>query len=734
MRSAASQEGLTARAKVKGRKTYQIVQSFNVVSFTLLSGSVLTLYALKLGADSFFIGLISSLVNLSLLFMIAGRGLVSRLGPRRQYGLGWILRNLTMVPILLAPLFIGNRAAALILIFFPFLCFNIFKGIGLVGFNPILGSLSEGKDRGSYLSKLQINIHAILIVTNLCIAFFLGVDAKISRYVVLIGAGIGFGIVAAIFIFRLPEPAAESRSTQPKFSAGIRDGLRRRDFRTFIVLASIIAFIAGMANPFLLVYSKKVYKLSDSFAILFLVVGNIGAIAMGILVRKLIDRLGAKPLYIVFLGVLCLSIIPILISPSLESVPKYIFLGALFFFYNFGFIGGVNSAQNYFFAITNATEHLNLGLLYNVVGGAAGTVGSLAGGALLNGFDSLFDSEIHSFRALYGLVFVLLIFSFPLLLRLKNVGRFSVRSALEVLLSRKDMKAVALLHKLDTTRTVGEELKVIESLAVSDSAVPVTDLLEKLKSPRFYVRSRALRALEMLPLSEKVGEALITEVKSHGFTTAHVAARIMGRKAIRQGIGELRKALGSSDYLLQAEAMLALARLGDRSSIENIEAALAEGAPALVQIYAAAALEILQSVPSIPALLGALKQSVSPPYLRDELILSLSGILGIEDWFYEYYSQFLEMARKGLNALSDYMEDFDLDVGKRKLIGRMLELLLSDRGAFGDVIAEAYTAVDTGDAPYMEYFQVAFKDADLLRLDRFAFFLCAVLIRLECRD
>ena len=84
----------------------------------------------------------------------------------------------------------GNLTAALLLIFLPLIGFHSFKGIGLVSLDPIAGSLSEGKDRGAFLARMQINVHVLLIITNLFIAFFLGADAATGRYIILMAAGI----------------------------------------------------------------------------------------------------------------------------------------------------------------------------------------------------------------------------------------------------------------------------------------------------------------------------------------------------------------------------------------------------------------------------------------------------------------------------------------------------------------------------------------------------------------
>ena len=78
-------EALSPGKRRKARRTYQVFQLFNVLSFTMLSGSVLTLFALKLGVSNLMIGVISAMVYVAFLFMILGRFTIGRIGIKRQF-------------------------------------------------------------------------------------------------------------------------------------------------------------------------------------------------------------------------------------------------------------------------------------------------------------------------------------------------------------------------------------------------------------------------------------------------------------------------------------------------------------------------------------------------------------------------------------------------------------------------------------------------------------------------
>ena len=532
----------------------------------------------------------------------------------------------------------------------------------------------------------------------------------------------------------MPDPALDTSGSGNTLLAAIRRGLKRPEFKYFIALTSLVALITGLANPFIIVYAKKIYGLADNLVVLFLVIGNLSVIAMGLVARKLLDRLGGKMLYLIFLAVLCVAIILIIASPPLGGTTAFILLGLVFFLYNFGQVGGTNSAQNYFYTITDTNERLNLGLLNYVLSGSAGALGSLAGGALLHAMEVSLSEPVNAFRVYYAIVLVLMISCYPLILKLKNDGAFSIRSAFEIFLSLKNLRAIALLHRLDTTTTPGEEARIIDSLAESDSHVAVKDLLERLTSPRFYIRSRALRALENLPLTDEVADALITQVRRHAFTTARIAARIMGRKKIVKGMSVLRQSLSSEDYLLQAEATLALAHLGDRPSIPRIESILSQSRIPLVQIYAASALDILNSTSSLPHFFNALRQRNSPPYFRDEIILSIADLLGIGDWFYGFYSRFLDRARSGIESIIDYMKDCGVEPEKLSAVTDIVQTLQTSPRSFSRSVAQRFLEKHNDSGEIIRQLTAVAKDGSLMRLPRVAFLMAAILARLECGE
>jgi MFS family permease len=727
---------LAPSEKRRGKRNYSIFQGINTFSFVILSGDFIILYLLKLGAENSLVGVVTSFKYLSFLFMFVGRMLIPHMGIRRLMGTFWAARYVLIIPALFSPILLaaGYPREAILLTVLAVLGSNIARGVGIVGFKPVLGAITDERERGAFISQLEIITYVCQITIGIITAFFIGKSAPLFRYVIFLGLGVAMGLGSALIVFRFPDPPEQKYLIGTGFLEGIKRAMKRKNFGFFVFILFITSFSIGFVPPFMVVYAKRVYLQSDGLILFLTVAGSAGAVGMGFLTRLVIDRLGAKPMYILFNLLFTLSIVPMIISPRFPPGMLVIFLAILFFFLQMGFSGSQNASQNYFFAVVESSEHLNLGILFNVVSGIGSAVGALSGGVLLDLLGQSRGSELASFRAYWTIALVFSVLSISLMTGLKKVGPYSVRDALSIIFSPRDIKAVSILNRLEHSSTPAEELKFIKALRASPSRIALEDLLAMLKNPRFYIRSQALRTIENIPYDRRLEHTLRAEIKNHEYTTAYMAARILGKKDSPANRRTLRRALKSDDYLLQANAALALGHLKDLSARTELEHLVAESKNALVVIHAARALEMLQHSSSLFSLLAALKQKDPPPFLRDELILSAAGILGIGDWFYPFYKVFLKKAGSGFMHLEDYMSSARTQHPKdyKELRSLLLPILSTKRGDFSTRAKRILKTLGERNAIPPEVLQILLKvvtDSELMRFERLAFLIAAYLVK-----
>jgi len=361
--------------------------------------------------------------------------------------------------------------------------------------------------------------------------------------------------------------------------------------------------------------------------------------------------------------------------------------------------------------------------------GLAGGAGSLLGGIILVNLQKYYSPDpIEVYRLYFGLVATFFIIVLFRVNKMESLGAFSVRHTMSLIMSPRDLKAINLLNRLNTVKTIEQEKETIKAIAESKSVLSTQELLHHLKSPRFTIRAEALSALTHLPEDENISKALISDVKNNTNTTAYISADIIGIRGIKSGVDILRKQLSSQDFFLSGKCMVALARLGDIDSIPKIESIVKKTSNARLIIHGASALEIFHNISSIPVLLEKLEKKTAP-FLRDEIILSIAGILDIGNWFYPIYRIFLEQSSDGIAMLEDYINQSNIEEPIfSKMIIVIEGILVKPRTEFKKTIEILLNLIP--DKKISQILFDAVNNSQLESLDRLYFLITASCIRL----
>lgn len=370
-----------------GRKIFNLYAGFNSFSFTLVTGNIITLYALFLGATSVEIGLISAFSFLSFFAIPLGKFLASRLPLLKVFADAWMWRNWSLLLMIPVPLMVVAQAPriGLLLLLLSTFSFNFFRGIGMVANNPVINDLAPGKDRGEYIILLSTINSATALLATVCMAILLQFLSQLLAFNIAIWIGIATGIFASLLLYKLPKPRKEKPVDAGNFTYHFKTALKNKNFIQFLIVFSIMGFGVGMARPFIIVYCRDVFAQSDSMITLISLFSILGALAMGAIMRLFIDRIGSKPMYIIFTVVCIVSFIPMIILPLFPvGVLLPLFLFFIAFSTNLGFSGQENAAQAYFFTIIPQNAIMDLSIVYYFIFGGTGAIGSLFGGVFFD--------------------------------------------------------------------------------------------------------------------------------------------------------------------------------------------------------------------------------------------------------------------------------------------------------------------------------------------------------------
>jgi len=657
------------------RRGFYAFNFLNSFSFVFISGSFITLFAIRLGASNAVVGILNAIAYATYFLMPLGKRIVRTKPIVWTFGWAWVMRYTVLIPILFAPLLTarGHNGAAIGLLIASVAGFAVCRGIALIGNNPVVGFLASGggekprSDRGEFMVNNSIINSFASMMSGLLLALFLGEQATPWSYALGVGFGVATGYAGCVFLLRTPEPHNYTPEKTSSLMATTREAIKDPSFRRFIVIFMALSFVSGMGRSFLPVYAKEVFAQGDDAVMVYALLASLGSVVMGLLTRLIVDRLGSKPLFIIFSAIGLISFLPIALVPGgknfiASSAVTAIFLAFIHFLSSFGFAGEENAGQTYYFTLVPKEKTLDLSVVYYFAYGVGGAIGSGIGGLLLDLFASLGLGDASSYRALYLFLCLTLAVSIYAMRKIKRLGSASVSQSLGVMFSLRDLKAFDLLSRLDRSENPSQEVKLIQEIGRSSSLLSQVELADYLHSPRFEVRMEALLAFETMPqLSSKIIRPLIKEVETHTFTTAYVAARILGKSGKREAIPAIRKATEAEDYMLQGTAMIALAKIGDQDSIPLIESILMRSKNPRVKISAAYALEIMRSTSSLPVLASSLRGDDPPAFISDEILLAMASIMGVMKEFYPLYSAFIEDEEQGIALLESTAKDIIAD-------------------------------------------------------------------------
>ncbi len=651
----------------RGRRIFDSYSATNSFSFALVTGNTITLYALALGASSTVVGLLSAFMFLSFFAVPLGKVIIRRSSLVKTFANNWMFRNASLVPLLALPYLVttGKEGAAIWLLTICIFCFNFFRGIGLIANNPVIGSLAPGKDRGEYIVRISLVNNATALVATLFLAFLLYHHSGVQTYNLVMLIGILTGVAASALLYKLPEPPL-SRSIdnlpgdeQSHFFSHFLKAFKESNFRRFLLSYLLLGLGIGMARPFIIVYCKAVYDQPDSMVTIFSVCATIGALLMGAVMRLVIDRLGAKPLYIIFASISLFSLLPALISPGLGSAAFAVgFLCLFAAATNMGFAGQENAAQTYFFSIVPKESVMDLSMLYYFVLGGTGAVGSILGGSLLDALAGAGLPPLWSFRLFFLATVVVIGVGILVQRKLMDYGSYPVLNTLAILLSPRDMRALTLLRRLDAHENPDQETEIIAELGEVASAVSADNLVAHLASPRYAIRLEALKSMESLrSIKGKNREALLTQLREHSFTTAATAARLLGKFNVQSAVPDLRAALDSPDYLLCGQTMVALARLNDRRGQFLISERLLVTENEYILLRGVQAMEEFGNAASLPILLDLLRRPALPLHVQQEIVLALATLMGLQKRFYYALEAYTLKLKTGEQLLLETLEE-----------------------------------------------------------------------------
>jgi len=363
---------------------------FNAVSFQIVLGAPVILFAKSLGASSFVLGTIAALTPLLNILQLLAARFLHRVGYKRFLLSGWGARTFFTFCIAVLPLLPGlsipTRLGLLIAALF---CFNLLRGFSAGAWLPWLTALVPAPVRGRFLSRDNAFMHLGCLAALLLSAWVMTGSVEADEYAAVFGIGLLSALVSLWFVHRIPE--VESAEDRKQSGVAVPWGamLRFPPFAKLLWFTTIYMTVVGSLGVFTVEYLVVRGKFAESTILLLSAWSFVGALAGLAITAPRLDATGSKPWLRHGLVIMALVILGwfFLASGLLPGWPALVaalnffggLAGAIFGVANTRIMMGSVPAigRNHFFALFTVVSGLGLGGAPMVWGAMLDTLGTL---------------------------------------------------------------------------------------------------------------------------------------------------------------------------------------------------------------------------------------------------------------------------------------------------------------------------------------------------------------------
>ncbi len=415
---------------------------FSAMMFSLTS-SFFGAFAVALGADNFFVGLLASV---PLLFwtiaQIPSAKVVESIGRRKKLTISSLLvSRLMFIPIILIPTALFSGDPLFLIIFVSISSF--FAAFSNPAWASWMGDLVPSSVRGRYFGR-RMRMHNIFLMTGLIAAALVftafPTATGFAGFQIIFATGLACGMISLIFLRRMSEPKFVPTEDLdiPEEHVSIR---KNRRMKKFIAAFFIWHFGVMLSAPFYVVRLLKYLNADYTWVSIQALLMGISMAAFQTAWGRSTDKFGGRViLSLCAIGAAFYPLLWLFPTEPFHIIPIEILGGIAW--------SGVNVAYfNYLLEISPSQKRTFFLAMFFVVFGMAGTLGPLAGGMISEYFT---ETSFFSFTGLE------VVFLFSWMIRLAGA-----------LLFIKMLEELPIRTKVKTSYVFGEMVRYGQKKAVS---------------------------------------------------------------------------------------------------------------------------------------------------------------------------------------------------------------------------------------------------------------------------
>ncbi|MFN3648900.1 MAG: MFS transporter [Armatimonadota bacterium] len=424
--------------------------ALNALSFEVLAGQILILFARQAGASLGDIGLLSALLPFAAVIQLVVAPLVNRFGPRRVMLAGWGARTFVSAGLFLVPVAMarGGPAAGTQLLLVVMLGFYICRALGMSSWLPLVQEIVRPHDRGIYLSRQEWLRQASIVLINVITALYLIDTEGMTRFLHVIGLGVVAAAWSLVYLARVPDVGSMAEPLDREYLSRATAPLRDAIFRRFLLFSVLLRMALSAVPPFLVVFLRDGLNISASGVIAINTIGSLGAIATLVAWGRWTDRIGARPVLGLVIAGIAGSLALWLLT---DTSAVWLWLGVPLISLLIGiFTGGLTVSMSKFelgfIPVLHRAHYVALSVTLTGLGSGAATLASGYLLQVLRGVNVQWGLlEIDRFRIFFLVMAVLLIVSMIPLHYLPEEHTRSLRAIVKRVIARRTLRMRRLL-------------------------------------------------------------------------------------------------------------------------------------------------------------------------------------------------------------------------------------------------------------------------------------------------
>ena len=257
------------------------------------NGSVLTGFALSLGATPFELGLISSVPLLGQVLSPVVAWLAGRAGRRKvlTVALGLVGRILWALAATLP--WLGDSPARMPLLITLIAVSSLFQAGAGALWTAWIGDVVPARERGRYFGFRTGLLGAIGMLANLIAGAFIDAVAAPQNFQIVLVAAVVLGVISALMVALYAEPP--TTTARLRFLETFTVPFQDANFRKVLAFGTYWTFAVLVAAPFVIPYFLEHLRMSYTQVALWSAIAATSALFLSPLWGRVIDQHGNKP-------------------------------------------------------------------------------------------------------------------------------------------------------------------------------------------------------------------------------------------------------------------------------------------------------------------------------------------------------------------------------------------------------------------------------------------------------